>query len=48
MWTKEKLPCDSSLLPESNILGRQKFFLLQGLTVQTQEYNLLIYYSDSD
>lgn len=48
MWTKEKLPYDSSLLPESNILERQKFFPLQGLAVKTQKYNLLIHYSESD
>lgn len=48
MWTEEKVSCDSSLLPESNIFRRQKFFLLQGLAVQTQKYNLLIHYSESD
>lgn len=48
MWTEEKFLYDSSLLPESNILGREKFFFLQGLIVQIQKYKLLIHYSEAD
>lgn len=38
----------TALLPESSILGREKFFLLQGFAFQTHKYKILIHYSDFD